>query len=101
VDDPADEAEDVLGIVVGLRVVDDAGALVGGDLVLVDYRFDCRAIASAILGDLGRDAAQGEEAVVAELGLVFRELHLLDPPVELAGLEAFERELGLLLVVDL
>jgi hypothetical protein len=53
--------------------------------VLVDHPFERRAIAEAILGDLGRDAVQSEQGVGAELGPVFRELHLFDPPVELAG----------------
>jgi voltage-gated potassium channel Kch len=35
VDDLADEAEDVLGVVFVVGVVEDAGALAGGDLVLV------------------------------------------------------------------
>jgi hypothetical protein len=101
VDDLAEKAEDVLGVVFTVGVVDDVGALVGGDLVLVDYPFDRRAVAEAILGDFGREAAEGEESVVAKLGFVFRELQLLDTPVELADFDTLERELGLLLVVDM
>ena len=70
-DDLTDEADDVLGIVLAVGVVDDAGAFVGGDAVLVDYPFEGAAIAEAVFVDFGRDAAQGEKVVVLELGLVF------------------------------
>jgi hypothetical protein len=88
VDDLANEAEDALEVVFTVGVVDDAETLVGGDLVLVDYPFERRAVAEAIFGDLGRDAAQGEEAVVAKVGLVFGELQLLDMPVELVSMRS-------------
>jgi hypothetical protein len=68
VDDLADEADDVLGVVFAVGVVDDAGALVGRELVLVDDPFERGAVAEAIFGDLGRGAAQREEGVVAEFG---------------------------------
>jgi hypothetical protein len=45
VDDLANEAEDVLGVVFAVGVVDDAGAFVGGDLILVDYPFEGGAVA--------------------------------------------------------
>ena len=48
-DDLADEAEDVLGVVVSVGVVDDVGALVGGDLVLVDDPFEGGAVAEAVV----------------------------------------------------
>ncbi len=60
-DDLADEAEDVLGVVVAVGVVDDAGAL-----------------AEAIVICGCGDAAQGEEVVIAEFGFVFGELRALD-----------------------
>lgn len=78
-DDLADEAEYVLRVVVAVWVVDDAGALIGGDPVLIDHPFEGGAVAEAVVEGFGWDAAQGEEVVVAELGLVFRELHALDP----------------------
>ncbi len=51
-------------------VVDDAGARVGGDTVLVDDPFEGGAIAEALVKDGGRDTAQGEEVVVADFGFV-------------------------------
>jgi len=48
---------------------------------LVDHPFEGAAIAEAVFVDLGRDAAEGEKAVVLQLCLVFRERHLLDAPV--------------------
>jgi len=62
----------VLGIVGAVGVVDDAGAGVGGDAVLVDDPFKGAAVTEAVFVDLGRDATQGEEAVVAELRFAFR-----------------------------
>lgn len=56
-DDLADEANDVLGIVRAVGVVDDAGAFVGGDAVLVDHPFEGAAIAEAVFVDFGRNAA--------------------------------------------
>ena len=57
-DDLADEAEDVLrvGILpfVAVGIVDDAGALVGGDLVLVDDPFEGGAVAEAVVVRGGR-----------------------------------------------
>jgi len=61
-----------------LGVVDDAGALVGRDLVLVDDPFEGGAVAEAVVIRGGGDAAQGEEVVVAEFGFVFGVLHALD-----------------------
>jgi hypothetical protein len=60
----ADEANDVLGIVGAVRVVDDVGALVGRDAVLINDRFEGAAIAEAVFVDFGRDAAEGEEAAI-------------------------------------
>ena len=65
-DDLADEAEDVVGVVFAVGVVDDAGAFVGGDLVLVDDPFQGGAVAEAVVVRGEWDAAQGEEVVVAE-----------------------------------
>jgi hypothetical protein len=48
-DDLADEAEDVFGIVLAVGVVDDAGAGVGGDAVLVDDPLQRGAVAKAIV----------------------------------------------------
>ncbi len=62
-DDLADKADDVLGIVGAVGVVDDAGAGVGGDAVLVDNPFEGAAVAEAVFVDLGRDAAEDEEAI--------------------------------------
>lgn len=44
-DDLADEADDVLGVVRAVGIVDDAGAHVGGDAVLIDDPFEGAAIA--------------------------------------------------------
>lgn len=73
----ADEANDVLGIVGAVRVVDDVGALVGRDAVLINDRFEGAAIAEAVFVDFGRDAAEGEEGVVLELSLVLRRAFVL------------------------
>ena len=85
-----------------MGVVDDAGALVGGDLVLVDDPFDGGAVAEAVVVGGGGDAAQGEEVVVAEFGFVFGELHTLDSEGDfgLGVFDLFEGVFGLLFVVD-
>ena len=77
-DDLGDEAEDVFWIVLAVGVVDDAGARVGGDAVLVDHPFEGGTVAETVVEGGGRDAAEGEEVVVAELGLVFGEPHAFD-----------------------
>ena len=59
-DDLLDEAEDVLRVVFAVGVVGDAGALVGGDLVLVDDPVEGGAIAEAVIEAGGRDAGEGE-----------------------------------------
>ena len=101
-DDLGDEAEDVALVAGAVGVVDDAGAGVGGDAVLVDDPVEGGAVAEAVVEDGGRDAAEGEGFVVAELGLVFGEGHLLDAQGPgLAGLlDLFEGVFRLLLVVD-
>jgi len=48
-DELADEAEDILRVVFAVGVVDDAGALVDGDLILVDDPFDGGAVAEAVV----------------------------------------------------
>jgi len=50
--DLADEADDVLGVILAIGVGDDAGAFVGGDLVLVDDPFEGGAVAEAVVIDL-------------------------------------------------
>ena len=73
-DDLADEAEDVaFGVRVfgrgdAVGVVGDTGALVGGDLVLVDDPLEGGAVAQAVVEGGGWDAAEGEGFVVADLG---------------------------------
>jgi hypothetical protein len=54
-DDLADEAEDVLFIIGAVGVGGDVGALVGGDLVLVDDPFEGGAVAEAV-GEGGSSA---------------------------------------------
>ena len=101
-DDLADEAEDVVVVVGAVGVVDDAGAGVGGDAVLVDHPFEAGAVAEAVVVGGGGDAAQEQEVVVAEFGLVFGELHAVDAEGDFGGrvFDLFEGVLGLLLVVD-
>ena len=102
-DDLTDEAEDVLGIVGAVGVVGDAGATVGRDLVLVNDPFEGGAVAEAVFIAFERNALEGESVVVKEDGFVFvREAHFGDAVVELGGglPEFFEREFGLLFVVD-
>ncbi len=57
----ADEADDVLGIVVAVGVIDYAGALVGGDAVLIEHPFEGAAVAEAVFVDFGQDAASHEQ----------------------------------------
>ena len=101
-DDLADEAEDVFGVVGAVGVVDDAGAGVGGDAVLVDDPFEGGAVAEAVVEGGGGDAAQEQEVVVAEFGFVFGELHPVDAEADFGFgvFDLFEGILGLLLVVD-
>ena len=75
-DDLADEAEDVFGVVGTVGIVDDAGAGVGGDAVLVDDPFEGGAVAEAVLEGGGGDATEEQEVVVAEFGFVSGELLL-------------------------
>ena len=92
-----------MGVVVAVGVVDDAGAFVGGDLVLVDDPFEGGAVAEAVVVRGEWDPAQGEEVVVAELGLIFGvELHVFDAEgdVGLGVFDLLKFVLGLLLVVD-
>ena len=63
-DDLADEAEDVFGVVFAVGVVGYAAALVGGDLVLVDDPVEGRAIAESVFVGLGRNTGEGEKRVV-------------------------------------
>lgn len=93
-DDLADEADDVSGIVLAIWVVEDAGALIGGNAVLVDEPFEGAAVAESVPVDLCRDSAQGEEGVVLELGFVLGERHFPHAPLELAGFGALKRYSG-------
>jgi hypothetical protein len=69
-DDLAYEAEDVFGVVFAIGVVGDAGAGGGSDAVLVDNPLEGGAVTEAVVVDVERDAAEGEEVVVLELGAV-------------------------------
>lgn len=62
--DLADEAEDVLGVVFAVGVVDDARAGVRGDAVLVDDPFEGGAVAEFVVEGGGGDAAEFQEVVV-------------------------------------
>jgi len=53
-----------LGVVFAVGIVDDAGAGVGGDAVLVDYPFEGGAVAEFVVVRGGGDAAEFEEVVV-------------------------------------
>ena len=59
------------GVVGAVGVVDDAGAGVGGDAVLVDDPFEGGAVAEAVVVGGGGNAAQQQEVVVAKFGFVF------------------------------
>ncbi len=77
--DLAKEADDIARVILAVRIVDDAGAGVGGDAILVDHPLEGGAVAEAVVEGSGGDTAEGKEIVVAELGSVFRELHAFDP----------------------
>ena len=62
----ADEALDVLGIVLAVGVVDDAAALVGRDLVLIDDPLKGGAVAESVFVDLSGDVGEGPVFVVGE-----------------------------------
>jgi hypothetical protein len=67
-DDLADEAEDVVVVVGAVGVVEDAGAGVGGDAVLVRRSlrpdpFEGGAVAEAVVEGGGGDAAEEEKVV--------------------------------------
>ena len=90
-------------VVFAVRVVDDAGAGVGGDAVLVSDPLEGGAVAKAVVEGGERDAAQGEEVVVFELGAVFRvEAHAFDAKGDFGFgvFDLLELVFGLLLVVD-
>ena len=96
----SDEAHDVFSVVGAVGIVNDAAALVGRDLVLVDDPFQRRAVAEAIVVRLCWNALQRQEFVVDERGLVLAEAHLFDAPVQLPFFDALQRVFGLLFVVD-
>ena len=101
-DDLADEAEDVFGVVFAVGVVGYAAALVGGDLVLVDDPFEGGAIAESVFVGLGRNTGEGEKRVVEKRSLVAAEANLFDA----AGgffvgiFDAGEGKFGLVLVMN-
>jgi len=73
-------------------------------VLIADWHpFEGGTVAEAVVEGGGGDAAQGEEVVVAEFGLVFRvQAHLLDAEGDF-GFGVFdlvERVFGLLFVVD-
>jgi len=68
----ADEADDVLLIVEVAGVAGDAGAFVGGDLVLVDDPIEGAAVAEAVVEDFGR--ACGSSAGVVKLSILMEAL---------------------------
>ena len=100
--DLADQAHDILWILGAVGVVGDAAALVSLDAVLVDHPFEGGAVAKAVVEHFAGDAIQGEEAVVAQLRLVFGEAHLFDAPVErhIRRFDLCKREFQLLLIAD-
>jgi len=55
------EADNVFGIVGAVGVGGDAGAFVGGDLVLVDDSFEGGAVAKAVVEGFGWDGDEGGE----------------------------------------
>jgi hypothetical protein len=55
---------DVLGVIFAVRGVDDAGAGVGGDAVLVDDPFEGGAVAEFVVERGGGDAAEFEEVLI-------------------------------------
>lgn len=69
-DNLADQADDVAGIVLAVRIG------VAFDLVLFHDPFEGRAVAEPVVERFGRDAAQGEGFVYADGALVLAELHL-------------------------
>ena len=77
----ADEADDVLRVVVAVGVVGDAAAFVGGDLVLVDDPFEGGAVAEAVFEGFGRDAGEGEEVVEMSEVLSLLSRIFVDAPV--------------------
>ncbi len=91
-----------MGVVLAVGVVDDAGAVVGGDAVLVDDPFEGGAVAEALVEGGPGDAAQELGVNVAELDLVFGELHLLhaEGALGLGIFDVLQRVFGLLFVVD-
>ena len=64
--DLPDQPHDIFRVVGAVRVVGDAAALVGRDLVLIDHPLQRRAVAEAVFVGFGRDAAESEELVVEE-----------------------------------
>ena len=58
-------ADDVFGVGGAVGVADDAGAGVSGDAVLVDDPLEGAAVAEAVLVNVGRNAAEGEEVIAS------------------------------------
>ena len=98
----ANQPHNILRILGAVRIVDNPAALVRLDAVLVDHPLQRRAVAEAVGERFGGDAVQRQEAVVAQLRLVFGEAHLLDAPVErhLRRFDLSERVLRLLFIAD-
>ena len=65
-DDLADDAEDVLRVVFAVGIVDDTGACVGRDAILVDDSFEGGVVAEFVVGCGGGNAMQGEKVVIWE-----------------------------------
>ena len=94
------QPDNVLGIILPVRIVHNPRARIGRDAVLVHYPFEGAAVAQPVVVSLRRNPAEGQEFVVLELRLVLGERHLLDAPIQLAGLSPLKRILRLLLIVD-
>src|SRR5665213_4129945 len=81
-DDFADQADYVFLVVVAVGVAGGVAVFVLADAVLVYHPFHRAAVAALVVEHLRRDAAQGQEIIVDDGGLVFREFHRLHAPVE-------------------
>src|SRR5437867_4358998 len=81
--DLANQANNVLRIIVPVGIIRDAAALVSGDLILVDYPFKSRPVPEPVFVSLRWNTTKSQKLVVNDRSLVLAQAHFGNAPVEL------------------